>query len=121
MKLRLALLLVIISLSAIAISVLGQVDSLIGQFTNSNAESSAGSITGDGRFVVFESRVNVATENPRNADNNREIFLWDFAQRRIFQITRTKSVLNNFFGQAVPTNIRVDITNKRPMISNDGK
>ena len=70
MRLRLALLLGIISLSAIAITVWGQADSVIGQFTNSNAESIAGGISGDGRFVVFESRGNIATENPRNADNN---------------------------------------------------
>ena len=47
---------------------------------------------------MFESRGNLATENPQNADNNVEIFLWDYAQRRIFQITNTKSVLNNHFG-----------------------
>ncbi|MEP7147692.1 MAG: hypothetical protein ABI857_02245, partial [Acidobacteriota bacterium] len=121
MKLRLALIVVIISLFAIALTVWGQVDSVIGQFTNSPAESFAGSISGDGRFVVFESRGNLATENPRNSDNNVEIFLWDYAQRRIFQITNTKSVTNNHFGPPTPTNIRVDITNKRPMISNDGK
>jgi hypothetical protein len=51
-------------------------DTVLGQFTNSAAESFAGGISGDGRFVVFESRGNLATENPRNADNNREIFLF---------------------------------------------
>ena len=121
MKLRLALLLAIIAVSAIAITVWGQVDSVIGQFTNSAAESFAGSISGDGRFVVFESRGDVATDNPRNSDNNVEVFLWDYAQRRIFQITNTKSVTSNHFGPPTPTNIRVDITNKRPMISNDGR
>ncbi|HUR98842.1 MAG TPA: hypothetical protein VMZ26_12320, partial [Pyrinomonadaceae bacterium] len=121
MKLRLALLLAIIALFAIGLSVWGQVDSVIGQFTKSSAESFAGSISGDGRFVVFESRGDLATENPDNADNNIEIFLWDYAQRRIFQITRTKSVTNNHFGPAIPSNIRVDIQNKRPQISNDGK
>jgi Tol biopolymer transport system component len=120
-KLRLALLLAIRALFAIGLTVWGQVDSVIGQFTNSSAESFAGSISGDGRFVVFESRGNLATENPDNADNNTEIFLWDYAQRRIFQITRTKSVTNNYFGPPIPSNIRVDIQNKRPQISKDGK
>jgi hypothetical protein len=120
-KLRLLLVLAIIALFAVGLTVWGQVDSVIGQFTNSAAESFAGSVSGDGRFVVFESRGDLATENPSNSDGNVEIFLWDFAQRRIFQITRTKAVLNNFFGPATPSNIRVDITNKRPMISNDGK
>ena len=116
MKLRLALLLAIISLFAIALTVWGQVDSVIGQFTNSTAESFAGSVSGNGRFVVFESRGDIATENPRNSDNNVEIFLWDYAQRRIFQITNTKAVTTNYYGPAIPSNIRVDITNKRPTI-----
>ena len=35
------------------------------------------------------------TPTPRNnEDGNREIFLIDYAQRRIFQITNTKNVLN---------------------------
>ena len=54
MKLRLALILAIIALFAIGLTVWGQVDSLIGQFTNSPAESFAGSVSGDGRFVVAE-------------------------------------------------------------------
>jgi hypothetical protein len=99
----------------------GQVDSVIGQFTNSPSESVAGNISGEGRFVVFESRGNIATENPRNEDGNLEIFLWDYAQRRIFQITNTKSVLNDHFGEPSALNTRVDISNKRPVISNDGK
>src|SRR5262245_38412497 len=78
-------------------------------------------MSGDGRFVVFESRGNIATENPRNSDNNVEVFLWDYAQRRIFQITNTKSALTNFFGDSLPSNIRVEILNRRPMISNDGR
>ncbi len=70
-----------------------QVNTVIGQFTDSPNESFAGSASGNGRFVVFESRGNLATENPRNEDGNSEIFLFDYAQRRIFQITDTKSVL----------------------------
>ncbi len=52
-------------------------------------------ITGNGRFVVFESNGDVATERTaarNNADGNREIFLADYAQRRIFQITNTRNV-----------------------------
>lgn len=98
-----------------------QPNTLVGQFTNSGAESFAGAISGDGRFVVFESRGNLATENPRNADGNVEIFLFDFAQRRIFQITDTKSVLFDTGAAATSSNIRVEITNRRPTISNDGR
>lgn len=54
-------------------------------------------MTANGRFVVFTSNGDVATEKTasrNNADGNREIFLADYAQRRIFQITNTKSVPN---------------------------
>jgi uncharacterized protein (TIGR03437 family) len=54
--------------------------------------SFASDISANGRFVVFESNGNVATQNRNNADGNREIFLVDYAQRRIFQITDTKNV-----------------------------
>lgn len=106
----------------LSIAGLGQIDSLIGQLTDSTQESFAGGISADGRFIVFESRGNLATENPRNADGNREIFLLDYAQRRIFQITDTKSVL---FDPSITTfsfpNVRVEIANVRPVISADGK
>ncbi len=49
-------------------------------------------ISADGRFVVFTSNGDVATVNKNNADGNREIFLFDYAQRRIYQITNTKNV-----------------------------
>ena len=52
----------------------------------------ASDISANGRFVVFTSNGNVATQNKNNADGNREIFLADYAQRRIFQITNTKNV-----------------------------
>jgi Tol biopolymer transport system component len=99
----------------------GQTDSVIGQITSSSSESFAGAISGDGRFVVFESSANIATENPRNADGNTEIFLFDLAQRRIFQITDTKRVLKNPANGQVQSNILVDIVNKRPVISNNGR
>jgi len=70
----------------------GQIDSIVGQVTQSGANSFAGGISGDGRLVVFESTGNLATENPRNSDLNREVFLFDYAQRRIFQITDTRSL-----------------------------
>ena len=54
----------------------------------------AGDMTANGRFVVFTSNGDVATENRNNADGNREIFIADYAQRRIFQITNTKNVPN---------------------------
>jgi hypothetical protein len=108
-------------LTSIAVAAFAQADTFIGQFTNSNAESFAGGISGDGRFVVFESRGNLATENPRNEDGNVEIFLWDYAQRRIFQLTNTKSVLTDASKAVTFDNIKVDIANKRPVISNDGR
>lgn len=99
-----------------------QVDSLIGQVSNSGFESFAGGISGDGRFIVFESRGNLATENPRNEDGNLEIFLFDYAQRRIFQITNTKSVYyDDKAATEISSNVRVAIVNTRPVISNDGR
>ena len=98
-----------------------QVDSVIGQFTSSNVESFAGGISGDGRLVVFESTGNLATENPRNADGNREIFLFDYAQRRIFQITDTKNLLTDATKAPTLDNVKVEIFNLRPVISNDGR
>ena len=120
MTFRLALISAIIFIMSVA--AFGQADSVIAQVSNANAESFAGSISGDGRFIVFESKGNIATENPRNEDGNTEIFLFDYAQRRIYQITDTKSVL---FDPSQPAtlffNVRVEIVNTRPVISNDGK
>jgi len=83
-------------------------DPFVFQVTSSPAGfySFAGDISANGRFVVFESNGDVATEkipsknpdgtlNPNarnNEDGNREIFLIDYAQRRIFQLTNTKNV-----------------------------
>ena len=121
MKLRFFILLAIISIFGTFSTATAQVDSVLGQFTNSNAESFAGGISGNGRFVVFESRANLATENPRNADNNREIFLFDYAQRRIFQLTDTKPLLIDSTKAFTFDNIKVEIANIRPVISNDGR
>jgi uncharacterized protein (TIGR03437 family) len=112
---------VLLSLFILASASLGQADGVVGQISNSGFEAFAGGISGDGRFVVFESRGNLATENPRNSDNNTEIFLFDYAQRRIFQITDTKSVLKDPNGGTGFANIRVEIVNTRPVISNDGR
>ena len=105
-----------------AIPSFSQVDSVIAQLSNSGFESFGGSMSGDGRFVVFESSGDIATVNPRNSDHNKEIFLLDYAQRRIFQITNTKSV---YYDDKQPAeaqlNVRVEITNSRPQISNDGR
>ncbi|MEP6718729.1 MAG: hypothetical protein ABJB21_06295 [bacterium] len=99
--------------------------------------SFAGDITANGRFVVFESNGNVATQNRNNADGNREIFLLDYAQRRIFQLTNTKNVLKASATPtptptpspsasptptpsptpADPTQTEIEISNNRPMIS----
>ncbi len=98
-----------------------QVDSVIGQVTSSASESIAGGTSGDGRFVVFESRGDVATVNPRNSDNNLEIFLWDYAQRRIFQLTDTKSVLTDTTKAPTFDNVKVELMNIRAVISNDGR
>lgn len=98
-----------------------QVDSVIGQITDATVESFAGGISGDGRLVVFESTGNLATENPRNADGNREIFIFDYAQRRIFQITDTTSLRVTATNPFVQANILVSIVNARPVISNDGR
>jgi len=117
---RIILLLAIIVFLGKFSPVSAQVDSLIGQLTNSGVESFAGGISGDGRLVVFESTANLATDNPRNADGNREIFLFDYAQRRIFQITNTTSLQTDTAIGFVQSNIRVSIVNLRPVISNDG-
>jgi len=120
-KLHFSLVFVFISLFFGVTGVSAQADSVIGQITNSSAEVFIGGVSGDGRFVVFESRGNIATENPRNADGNLEIFLFDYAQRRIFQITNTKSLLYDDKGADSLQNVRVEIVNTRPVISNDGK
>ena len=99
--------------------------------------SPASDISGNGRFVVFESNGNVATENPNNADGNREIFLADYAQRKIFQLTNTKNVPKAapsptptptpspsasptptpLPAPADPSQLEIEVSNNRPMIS----
>lgn len=90
-----------------------------------NRESFAGDTSGDGRFVVIESSGDISTErtNARNnADGNQEIFLFDYAQRRIFQITNTKSVLKDTAASPIdPANTDVRVVNLHPVISHDGR
>lgn len=75
-------------------------DPFVVQLTSSPTASFstfASDMSANGRFVVFTSNGDVATEKTasrNNADGNREIFLADYAQRRIFQITNTKNVPN---------------------------
>ena len=121
MKFRFFLFFAILFLLGNLTTVSAQVDSVVGQVTSSLAESFVGGLSGDGRFAVFESSGNVATENPRNADGNREVFLFDYAQRRIFQITDTKSLLKDQTMNPIFSNIRVEILNVRPVISNNGR
>ncbi len=106
-------------------------DPFVAQVTNSNRESFAGDISGDGRFVVIESTGDISTEKTdtrNNADGNREIFLFDYAQRRIFQITNTTSARVNPANPFFPatnlndfSNIRVEISNNQPVISQNGR
>jgi hypothetical protein len=99
-------------------------------------------ISANGRFVVFTSNGDVATEKTatrNNADGNREIFLADYAQRRIFQITNTRNVqIMNPPASPTPTpsptpspsptptpaptpadrtQVKIEIDNRSPMIS----
>ncbi len=123
-------------------------DPFVTQLTSSTAGglgfpflSSATDASGNGRFVVFESNGNVATDNPNNADGNREIFLADYAQRKIFQLTNTRNVLKATPSPtptptptptpspsasptpppgpvpANPVNVEIEVSNNRPMIS----
>lgn len=119
----------------------------------SGFQSFAGDLSLNGRFVVFESNGDVATEkiptknpdgtiNPlarNNEDGNREIFIADYAQRRIFQITNTRNVQSPVTATPTPTpsaspsptptpaptpadlsKVKIEISNNRPMISFEG-
>lgn len=107
-------------------------DPFVAQITSSSTQQSfAGDISGDGRFVVIESSGDISTERTaarNNADGNREIFLFDYAQRRIFQITNTTHARVNPANPAIDpaapinfSNIRVEVSNNKPVISNNGR
>ncbi len=87
--------------------------------------SFAQDVSGNARFVVMESTGDISTERTdsrNNVDGNVEIFLFDYAQRRIFQITNTRHALKNTGASPQdPTNVEVDVRNLRPMISRDGR
>jgi uncharacterized protein (TIGR03437 family) len=124
-------------------------DLFVTQITNSGQNSFAGDTSANGRFVVIESQGDVATEKTaarNNQDGNREIFLYDYAQRRVFQLTDTKSVLNPPGSPSPtpspspspspsvspsptasptptpvdPTNVKIEVSNNRPIISLEG-
>lgn len=106
-----------------------QADPFVTQISSSSYESFAGGTSGNGRFVVIESNGDIATEKTatrNNADGNREIFLFDYAQRRIFQITNTTSTRVDAtrpdFATATPqdrSNVIIEVSNNRPVISNN--
>ena len=107
------------------------VETVVAQITSSAFNSYAGDISGNGRFVVIESSGDIATERTaarNNADGNREIFLFDYAQRRIFQITHTtsrrKDTTRPAMDPAAPDNlgnIAIEVSNNRPVISHNGR
>ncbi len=109
-------------------------DPFVTQITTSARNSFAGDMSGNGRFVVIESEGDISTEKTasrNNADGNREIFLLDYAQRRIFQITNTTSARVDTTKPAIDltsattannfSNIRVEVSNNKPTLSNNGR
>jgi uncharacterized protein (TIGR03437 family) len=109
-------------------------DPFIAQITTSARDSFAGDTSGNGRFVVIESTGDISTERTttrNNADGNREIFLLDYAQRRIFQITNTTSARVDTTRPALDltsattandfSNVRVEVSNNEPVLSNNGR
>lgn len=114
------ILILVLSLQAQA-----QTDPFITQITSSDRESFAGDTSGNGRLVVIESSGDIATEKTatrNNADGNREIFLFDYAQRRIFQITDTKSALRDAaVSPTTNSNIAIEVSNNRPVLSNNAR
>ncbi|CAN5657622.1 hypothetical protein BH18ACI4_BH18ACI4_14270 [soil metagenome] len=104
----------------------------------SGFRTTANDITANGRLVVFESNGDLASDRSQarnNSDGNREIFIADYAQRRIFQITNTKNVSKPAASPtptptpapsptptpaatpADPAQIQIEISNNRPVIS----
>lgn len=125
---RLVAMALLVALGAFSFADAQTSDPFIFQITSSARSSFVGGISGDGRLIVIESNGDIATENPNNSDGNREIFLYDYAQRRIFQITNTTSARNDTTEPALdpdnPTdlsNIKVEVSNNRPVISHDGR
>lgn len=114
--------------SGTLISASAQTDSFVGQLSSSARQTFVNDMTGNGRFVVVESNGDIGTKepalglNPDNSDGNREIFLIDYAQRRIFQLTNTQSRLRDTaLSPTLQSNILVEISNNRPVISYEGR
>ena len=101
LKFQCAIAAVVLAFSAFS-SVFGQAPSatpnpFVAQLTSSPGgfQSFAGDLSLNGRFVVVESNGDISTERTtarNNEDGNRELFLIDYAQRRIFQLTNTRNV-----------------------------
>ncbi|MGB7924920.1 MAG: carboxypeptidase regulatory-like domain-containing protein [Pyrinomonadaceae bacterium] len=96
------------------------------QLTSSNRDSFASDISGDGRYIVVASAGDIGTEmagtDSDNTDNNYEIFLVDFQTRITYQITHTRHALKNASGSTTDRdNIAIEIVNKKPVISHDGR
>jgi Tol biopolymer transport system component len=104
-------------------SAAAQADFFIGQITSSGANVAVRGISANGRLVLLQSNGDLATElaNRNNADGNTELFLYDYAQRRTFQITNTKSVLNDPTKAATFDNIKVELDNVEASFSADGQ
>ncbi|MDX6692874.1 MAG: hypothetical protein QOF02_477 [Blastocatellia bacterium] len=123
-------------------------DTFVTQISSSSVGNTyVGDMSLNGRFVVFESTGDIATEKTatrNNADGNREIFLFDYAQRRIFQITNTKSALRAASACPTPSPtptpspsptptptpaptpipgcaIDVEVSNNQPVLSSNGR
>ena len=101
-----------------------QVNSLAQKITSQTTNAFTEDISGDGRFAILVSQSNLSTVpgTRNNLDGNYEVFLFDYAQRHVFQITNTKSLLINPAGSTTdPNNIRTQIYNLDVKISNDGR
>jgi uncharacterized protein (TIGR03437 family) len=105
-------------------------DPFVAQVTTSTSSSFVSDMSGNGRFVVIESTGDIATDKSvhNNADGNREIFLFDYAQRRIFQITDTRSARVDTTKPALDStkpfdfsNVKVEVSNNHPVLSNNGR
>jgi uncharacterized protein (TIGR03437 family) len=145
-------------MGALALAQAQNPDSFVTQISSSSRDTFTGGISLNGRFVVFESTGDIATEkiptinpdgttNPNarnNEDGNREIFLYDYAQRRVFQITNTRSALRAATACPTPTPtptptatptptptpspspipgcaIDVEVSNNQPVLSSNGR
>lgn len=146
-RLSCAALMCVLIMGAFAVAQAQNPDAFVTQISSSAGATFAGDISQNGRFVVFESTGDIATEKTaarNNQDGNREIFLYDYAQRRIFQITNTKSAL--LAASACPTpsptptpspsptptptpsptpvpscSIDVEVSNNQPVLSSNGR